>query len=79
MNTLPWKEYRRYVIDILLNLKELSVRVMEAETVEQKLIKEGEGKVTAGRYRIPAGVEIVDPDHHAYFNRRRFYKYDNEL
>ena len=52
------------VIDILLNLKELSVRVMEAEAVELKLVKKGVGPVTAGDIEIPAGVEIVDPDHH---------------
>ena len=52
------------VIDILLNLKELSVRVMEAESAELKLVKEGGGKVTAGDIEVPAGVEIVDPDHH---------------
>ena len=52
------------VIDILLNLKELSVRVMEAESAELKIVKEGGGKVTAGDIEVPAGVEIVDPDHH---------------
>ena len=40
MNTLL-KELKEDVIDILLNLKELSVRVMEAESAELKLVKEG--------------------------------------
>lgn len=52
------------VIDILLNLKELSVRLLEAEDVELTLSKKGSGAVTAADIELPAGVEIVDPDHH---------------
>ena len=37
---------------------------MEAESAELKIVKEGGGKVTAGDIEVPAGVEIVDPDHH---------------
>ena len=51
------------VIDILLNLKELSVIVIEAEEVELKIKKIGKGDVTAADIEIPAGVQIVNPAH----------------
>ncbi len=52
------------VIDILLNLKDLSVRLTEVEDAELTLKKSGTGTVTAGDIEIPNGVEIVNPDHH---------------
>ena len=52
------------VIDILLNLKDLSIRLLELEDVELTLSKKGSGKVTAADIELPAGVEIVDPEHH---------------
>ena len=51
------------VIDILLNLKELSVIVIEAEEVELKIKKIGKGDVTAAEIEIPAGVQNVNPTH----------------
>ena len=51
------------VIDILLNLKELSVRLLEAEEAELKIKKKAKGAVVAGDIETPAGVEIVNPDH----------------
>jgi len=51
------------VIDILLNLKELSVRLIEVEEVELQLSKKTKGKVVAGDIEIPVGVEIINPDH----------------
>ena len=51
------------VIDILLNLKELSVRILESEEAELKINKK-KGEVTAADIEIPAGVEVVNPDHH---------------
>ena len=52
------------VLDILLNLRELSVKILESEAVELKIEKKGEGEVTASDIDLPAGVEIVDPSHH---------------
>ena len=52
------------VIDILLNLKDLSVRLTEVEDAELILSKSGTGSVTAEDIEIPNGVEIVNPDHH---------------
>ena len=52
------------VMDILLNLKELPVKILEAEEVELRISKKGKGKVTAQDIELPAGVELVKKDHH---------------
>ena len=52
------------VIDILLNLKELSVRLTEVEDAELTLSKSGSGVVTAADIELSTGVEIINPDHH---------------
>ena len=52
------------VIDILLNLKDLSVRLTEVEDAELKISKSGSGTVTAADIDLPNGVEIINPDHH---------------
>ena len=51
------------VIDILLNLKELSVRLLESEEADLKISKKSKGQVVAGDIDTPAGVEIINPDH----------------
>ena len=52
------------VIDILLNLKDLSVSLTEVEDAELTLKKSGSGTVTAADIELPNGVEVVNPDHH---------------
>lgn len=52
------------VIDILLNLKDLSVRLTEVEDAELKISKSGSGTVTAADIDLPTGVEIINPEHH---------------
>ena len=52
------------VIDILLNLKDLSVRLTEVEDAELTVSKSGSGTVTAADIDLPNGVEIINPDHH---------------
>jgi len=52
------------VIGILLNLKELSIRLTEVEDAELTLSKSGSGPVTAADIEIPNGVEVVNPEHH---------------
>ena len=52
------------VIDILLNLKELSVRLTEVEDAELTLSKSGSGVVTAADIELSTGVEVINPDHH---------------
>ena len=52
------------VIDILLNLKDLSVRLTEVEDAELTVSKSGSGTVTAADIELSTGVEIINPDHH---------------
>ena len=52
------------VIDILLNLKELSVRLTEVEDAEITISKSGSGVVTAADIELSTGVEVINPDHH---------------
>lgn len=50
--------------DIILNLKELLVKMHEDEPVTVRLVAEGEGEVTAGDIQVPSSVEILNPDLH---------------
>ena len=52
------------VIDILLNLKDLSVRLTEVEDAELTVSKSGSGTVTAADINLSTGVEIINPNHH---------------
>ena len=51
------------VINILLNLKGLSVRLSDQEEVEISVKKSGSGDIKGSDFELPAGVEIVNPDH----------------
>lgn len=51
------------VINILLNLKGLSVRLSDQEEVEISVNKSGSGDIKGSDFDLPAGVEIVNPDH----------------
>ncbi|NKB47081.1 MAG: DNA-directed RNA polymerase subunit alpha [Legionellales bacterium] len=51
------------VIEILLNLKELAIRLHERDEVTLSLAKQGAGVVTAGDIQLEHDVEIVNPDH----------------
>ncbi len=51
------------VTDIVLNLKELVVRMhTEADAVEAPIVATGPGEVTAADIDLPAGVEILNPE-----------------
>ncbi|ROO29666.1 DNA-directed RNA polymerase subunit alpha [Salinisphaera orenii MK-B5] len=50
------------VIDVLLNLKNVAVRMHSREEAELHLHKSGEGVVTAGDITTDHDVEIVNPD-----------------
>ena len=52
------------VLDVLLNLKELAIKLVEVEEAELNISKKGTGPVTAVDIELPTGVEIVDPDHY---------------
>ena len=51
------------VINILLNLKGLSVRLSDQEEVEISVNKSGSGDIKGSDFELPAGVEIVNPEH----------------
>ena len=51
------------VTEILLNCKEISVRLEEREEVVLTLEKSGEGLATAGDLQSEHGVHIVNPEH----------------
>ena len=51
------------VINILLNLKGMSVKLLDQEEAEMTVEKSGAGDLTAGDFDLPAGVEVVNPDH----------------
>ena len=62
--------------EIILNVKEIAIRLIEDEEEEEvaaeaaegderrvmRLDAEGEGEVTAGQIKVPGGVEIINPD-----------------
>jgi DNA-directed RNA polymerase subunit alpha len=52
------------VTDIVLNLKELVIRSENDDASEVHLRVNGPADVTAGDIELPAGVEILNPEHH---------------
>jgi DNA-directed RNA polymerase subunit alpha len=52
------------VTDIILNLKEIKLKIIDAEEAVVHLTKEGEGKVKAGDIDTHDLVEILNPDQH---------------
>ncbi len=51
------------VTDIVLNLKEVLLKVNDAKPRVIRLDKDGEGKVVAGDIQGADGIEILNPDH----------------
>ncbi len=51
------------VVDIMLNLKEVRLRVHGNAPQELRLEKKGAGPVTAGDIKTTADVEVINPDH----------------
>lgn len=49
------------VVDIMLNLKNIRVKVHSDQPVELRLEKKGAGVITAGDIKTTADVEIIDP------------------
>ena len=50
------------VVDIILNVKQIVVRMDGVDAQTLYLSAKGAGEVTAGDIKVPAGVEIVNPD-----------------
>jgi DNA-directed RNA polymerase subunit alpha len=52
------------VVDIILNIKRVVVRLEDTDIQTLYLSAKGAGEVKAGDIKLPAGVEIVNPDLH---------------
>jgi DNA-directed RNA polymerase subunit alpha len=50
------------VVDILLNLKQVAIRMHTRDTAELRLSKKGPGPVTAGDIQVDHDIEIVNPE-----------------
>ena len=55
---------REDVIDILLNLKDMPVKLIEGNEAELKLSVDGPCEVTSSSFEFPGNVELTDADHH---------------
>ncbi|MDW8479931.1 MAG: DNA-directed RNA polymerase subunit alpha [Xanthomonadales bacterium] len=51
------------VLELLLNLKEVAIRLHGVDSTTLSLTREGKGVVTAGEIRADHNVEIVNPEH----------------
>ncbi len=51
------------IIEVLLNLKDVAIRMHNVDSTVLTLVKQGEGVVTAGDIKTDHNVEIVNPDH----------------
>jgi len=51
------------ILDILLNLKDLAIKLDGPAEAELKLDVKKPKTITAADLELPAGVEVVDPDH----------------
>ncbi len=51
------------VIDVLLNLKDVAIRMHNVDQTTLSLIKQGPGLVTAGEIKVDHNVEILNPEH----------------
>ncbi len=52
------------VVDLILNIKQIVVRMEDVDTQTLYLSAKGPGEVKAGDLKVPTGVEIVNPDLH---------------
>jgi DNA-directed RNA polymerase subunit alpha len=50
------------VVDIMLNLKNIKLKVTSDEPVELRIEKTGAGTITAGDIKVTADVEVINPD-----------------
>ncbi len=51
------------VIEVLLNLKDVAIRMHNLDETTLTLSKKGKGVVTAGDIKVDHNVEIINPDH----------------
>jgi len=51
------------IVDILLNLKQVAVRMHSRDSAELSISKKGPGPVTAGDIQLDHDIEVLNPDH----------------
>ena len=51
------------IVELLLNLKGLSIKLFDQNEAYLTLEKQGPGDVTAADLRLPHNVEVVNPEH----------------
>ena len=61
-STLP--EVIEDVPEIILNLKEVNIKLLSDEAVEISVEVKGPKKLTAGDFAVDSGFEIMNPDHY---------------
>lgn len=61
-STLPG--LKEDIVELLLNLKQVRLRIEGEKTVRLTLEKRGEGEIYAKDIEVPSGVVIVNPDHY---------------
>jgi len=61
-STLP--KIKEDVVEILLNVKSIKFKLHEGEEAKATLEVSGEKKVTASDFKLPASLEVANPDQH---------------
>ena len=51
------------VLEVLLNLKDVAIRMHTGDNATLSLSKQGPGVVTAGQIEVPSDIEVLNPDH----------------
>ena len=51
------------VLEVLLNLKDVAIRMRHRRKLDPDAAKKGQGVVTAGDIKVDHNVEIINPDH----------------
>ena len=68
------------VLELILNIKDLGLRLRGDELERLALEKKGSGEVTAADIELPPGVEVVNPDLHlATLNKKGFLEVEMEV
>lgn len=70
---------REDVVEILLNLKQLRLRVFSVEPVRLSLEAKGEGEVIAAQIQVTSDVEIVNPNLHIASLTHKNAKFEMEI
>ena len=76
-STLP--NVKEDIVDILLNLKQVNLKLEGAEEVKMHLNVTGEKKVTAGDFKKTAGVTVTNPENHIATLTDKSAKFEAEL